>query len=358
MVGMSRGITSWCKRALRKAFFAPQYALRRSILRNRSAQNLKKIDSNPIPIAPHEIRLYMTVRNESLRLPFMLRYYFSRGVDRIFVVDNNSSDSTADIVLSEKNTHLFLTKEVHATQAYRIDLLLHRYGIGHWCLIVDADEALIYPYSETLALRELCGFLDQESADAMDCLLLDMYPGVPLTEVKYERGSDPLLTAPWFDKSPYTTGCKGPLYIGEESILYEGAERMFGGMRKRVFGVNACLSKFPLIKFNARMFLSQGTHFVQNARPSDIRGALLHFKYLQDFAANVKSEVERNQHWHDAVEYKKYLSRLNSSPDFDFYSPFSTRFTNSHQLVALNLMKSSERLSAFAAASQTITSSH
>jgi glycosyltransferase involved in cell wall biosynthesis len=353
---MNSSITSRCKYALRKAIFAPQYALRRSILRNRSARNLKKMDPNPVRIAPHEIRLFMTVRNESLRLPFMMQYYFSRGVDRMFVVDNNSSDNTADIVLSEKNTHLFSTKETHATQGYRIDLLLHRYGIGHWCLVVDADEALIYPFCETLSLRELCGFLDQESSDAMDCLLLDMYPGVPLTDVKYERGSDPLLAAPWFDKSPYTTGCGGPLYIREENIIYEGTERMFGGMRKRVFGVNACVSKFPLIKFNKRMFLSAGAHFLQKARPSDIRGALLHFKYLQDFAANVKREVERNQHWHNAVEYKRYLSRLDSSPELDFHSSSSTRFANSRQLVVLNLMKSSERLNAFAAASQSVTS--
>lgn len=310
---------------------------------------MKKIDPDPVPTAPHEIRLFMTVRNESLRLPYMLRYYLSRGVDRAFIVDNNSSDDTADIALSEKKTHLFFTKELYATQASGIDLLLHRYGAGHWCLVVDADEALIYPYSETLPLRGLCDFLDQESSNAMDCILLDMYPRVPLSEVMYERGADPLLVAPWFDKSPYTTGCKGPLYIHAQDIIYEGAERIFGGMRKRVFGANPCLSKFPLIKFNKSMFLSPGAHFIQGARSSDVRGALLHFKYLHDFAANVKREVEREQHWQNAVEYKKYLSRLNSSPDLDFYSPFSARFTDSHQLVALNLMRSSEKLKAFAA---------
>ncbi len=345
-----------CKRALKKAFFAPQYALRRSISRNKSARNLKEVDPRVIPAAPQEIRLFMTVRNESLRLPFMLRYYFSLGVDRIFVVDNNSSDDTADIIRSEKNTHHFFTDEMHATQAHRIDLLLRRYGVGQWCLVVDADEVLIYPYCETLTLRELCTFLDQESSNAMDCMLLDMYPEGPITEVKYESGSDPLSAAPWFDKSPYTTGCGGPLYIREENIIYEGAERKFGGMRKRVFGVNACLSKFPLVKFNRRMFLSQGTHFVQNARPSDIRGALLHFKYLQDFAANVKKEVKREQHWHNAVEYKKYFSRLNSSSDLNFHSPSSARFTDSRQLIALNLMRSSGKLDAFAGASQSVAS--
>jgi len=353
---MNNEIKSRCKRALKKAFFAPQYALRRSISRSRSAQNMKKVDPNPIPLAAQEIRLFMAVRNESLRLPFMLRYYFSRGVDRIFVVDNNSSDDTADTVLCEKNTHLFFTRDEYAYQPSWIDLLLHRYGIGHWCLIVDADEALIYPHCETVSFSQLCAFLDKEASNVMDCMLLDMYPGVPLTEVNYERGSDPLLTAPWFDKSPYTTGCGGPLYLREENIIYDGEARMFGGMRRRAFGVNPCLGKFPLVKFNNRIFLSRGTHFVQNARPSDIRGALLHFKYLNDFAANVKREVEREQHWHNAIEYKKYLSELQSSPDFDFHSTVSTRFINSHQLVELNLMKSSERLNALAGGSLGVTS--
>jgi hypothetical protein len=39
----------------------------------------------------------MVVRNEALRLPFMLQHYFERGVDRIFVFDNDSTDDTQSI---------------------------------------------------------------------------------------------------------------------------------------------------------------------------------------------------------------------------------------------------------------------
>jgi hypothetical protein len=285
----------------------------------------------------------MVVRNESLRLPFTLEYYFSRGVDRIFVIDNDSSDDTGAIVLSHKNAHLFHTKDKYRYQAYWIDFLLRRYGVGHWCLVVDADEVLIYPFCESLSLRRLCSYLDKERYETLDCVLLDMYPDMPLDEAVYKRGTDPLLVAPWFDRGPYAPGMRGPRYFDEQQIIYEGPERLFGGVRQRVFGCsNACLSKFPLLKFTKSMFLSPGTHFIEGAFAADIRGALLHFKYLNDFSGRVREEVVREEHWQKATEYKDYLRTLNDSPHINLCSSSSERFVDTNQLVSLGIMKTSD----------------
>lgn len=338
----------------KKTCYRSWYSLNRWLSRVRSAAKIKKIDAIPVPHRPGEIRAFMVVRNESLRLPFMLRNCFSRGIDRIFVIDNDSSDDTASIILHEKNTHLFSIRDRYAYQAYWIDLLLRRYGIGHWCLVVDADEALIYPHFEELTLRDFCSFLDSEQFNALDCILLDMYPRGPLNRFHYMRGTDPLLVAPWFDTDSYTKACKGPLYIHEQKLIYEGVERTFGGMRKRVFGANPCLSKIPLIKFSKSMFLSPGTHFAQGARVPDIRGALLHFKYLHDFSKNVEQEAVRGQHWQNAKEYKQYWEVLNCSSELEFWAPSSTRFAGSQQLVALGIMKSSDTLDTFAGQVQSL----
>jgi hypothetical protein len=290
----------------------------------------------------------MVVRNESLRLPFILEYYFSRGVDRIFVIDNDSSDDTASIVLSNKNAHLFHTRDKYRDQGYWIDFLLRRYGVGHWCLVVDADEVLVYPCCESIALRQLCSFLDKEHFETLDCVLLDMYPDAPLDAVAYKRGTDPLLVTPWFDRSSYVSGMGGPLYIDEQQIIYEGPERLFGGVRKRVFGCSdACLSKFPLIKFSKSMFVSPGTHFIEGAHAAHIRGALLHFKYLDDFSERVREEVAREEHWRKATEYKEYLRTLNDFPDINLCSSSSARFVDSNQLVSLGIMKTSETFDMF-----------
>jgi Glycosyl transferase family 2 len=282
----------------------------------------------------------MAARNESLRLPFVLDYYLSIGVDRLFIIDNDSSDGTDSLILSKSNAHLFFTNDQYARQAYWIDFLLRSYGVGHWCLVVDADELLVYPHCEEVSLRRLCQFLDGESSNAMDAVLLDMYPGVPLDSIEYQPGTNPLQVAPWFDAASYSTGMSGPLFLDEHSIVYEGPARVFGGVRQRVFGMRPCISKFPLVKFDRSMFLSAGAHFIHHARSSEIRGALLHFKYLNDFSENVKREAKREAHWRNAAEYKRYLTGLNQSPDLNLHSTVSRRFTSSQQLVTMGIMKS------------------
>jgi hypothetical protein len=337
------------KQELRHAIYLYKFAVKRSLARRKAARQISRIDNRNIPLVPGtEIRGFMIVRNESLRLPFILKYYFSLGVDRIFVLDNDSSDDTRSIVLSFENTHLFHTKDIYAHQGTWMDLLLRRYGGGCWCLVVDADEMLIYPDFETVSLRQLCNFLDQESFDALDCVLLDMYPDRPLTEIKYEQGTDPLQIAPWFDRSSYGEGYVGRHYLHDQSIFYEGPSRLFGGVRKRVFDANPCVSKVPLVRFDNSMFLSPGTHFIQGARVADLRGALLHFKYLDDFLQNVKQEVARGQRsFGNDLEYNRYLTVLSRFPNLCLRADVSVEFTESTQLVNFGIMKRSQAFDAF-----------
>lgn len=324
------------------------YALLRAIRRKNAASVVKSAGSPMPPNIPEEIRAFMVVRNESLRLPFILDYYLSIGVDRFFVIDNNSTDDTARIVTSYPKTHPFFTADNYANQGYWIDLLLRRYGIGHWCLIIDADELFIYPKYETVTLKQLCSYLEEKSVNAMDCVLLDMYPATSLTQVHYKPGADPLLIASWFDLPSYTERVTQPAYIKEATIYYEGPARLYGGMRKRVFDVDSCLSKFPLVKFDKSMFLSPGTHFIQNARISNLRGALLHFKFLQDFSENVEREVARGQHYQNATEYKGYAVKPDYCSDIPLTGSLSEKFDGSDQLVTFGIMKSPKEFELFA----------
>src|SRR6516165_11376213 len=334
--------TKW-REALRRRIYLPKIAAKRFLARQAAARKIKRIDDRGIPLTRTEIRAFMIVRNEALRLPFMLRHYFERGVDRIFVLDNDSTDDTRSIALSFDNTHLFYTKDVYTRAGAWVDLLLRRYGNGCWCFVLDADEMIVYPDFEVVSLRELCNFLDRESFDALDCVLLDMYPDRPLNEIKYTQGTDPLQIASWFDKPSYTGFGAGPWYSHEWNILHQGPLRFSGGMRERVFGVRACVSKVPLVKFQNSIFLSLGTHLIQGARVADLRGALLHFKFMDDFAANVQREIAREQYWNNAKEYKDYGAVLSRDPSLNFTSPISEKFVSSSQLVTLGVMKTSTK---------------
>jgi len=221
--------------------------------------------------------------------------------------------------------------------------------MGHWCIVVDADELLIYPHCEILSLRKLCAFLDQEGYTALDTFLVDIYPGKPLHAVNYTEGSNPLLTASYIDPAPYHE-LKLPSsknLLTDQDVLYKGIGRMCGGMRKRVFGIESCLSKFALVKFKRGMFLSVGTHFIEGASVAEVRGGLLHFKFLNDFHERVIEESKRGEYWRNAVEYRHYLKKLNQNPAISLHYSGSVKFIDSNQLVDLGLMKDSNKLDSF-----------
>lgn len=323
---------------LRLALLRRRFRLTRRLRTFIAGRTLERIDDRAIPGNDGELRMFVTVRNESLRLPYLLRSYFSRGVDRVFLVDNASTDNTLDIALSHVGVHVFRTEDHYRNQGYWIDSLLRRYGVGGWSLVVDADEILQFPDCDSVSLKEFCRLLDSRGADALDAVLLDMYPERPLDEEEYIAGMDPLEVAPWFDPGPYAA----PSYLfyafPDICILYSGPARLTGGMRSRVFGLSPCISKFPLVRFRPNMFLSAGAHYIEGASIAQMRGALLHFKYLPDFCRNVRIEAERGAHWNNAVEYKRYLAKVNAGKPLRLHSDTSMRYFSPRQLVELGIM--------------------
>jgi len=312
--------------------------------RFRSRLRIHKIDSSPVPDDPGEIRLFVVVRNESLRLPYLFEYYFDRGVDRAFVIDNGSTDDTVSFLHSQKNTHIFHTGESYKYHGDWIDFLLHRYGVGNWCVVVDADELLVYPHWEKLSLRGLSDFLGRQGYSAMHCLLLDMYSDRPIGQTSYKRSDNPLLICPFFDPDSHKRIAITPLPRSSQ------ASKFIYGVRKRVFGIDVCLSKFPLVRFKPDMFLLEGTHFIEKASIADIEGVSLHFKYFNDFHPRVTEEARRGEHWDNAAEYKVYVKKIKQNPKLSIYYSKSLQFTGSEQLLDLGIMKTSADLDAFAEA--------
>jgi hypothetical protein len=75
---------------------------------------LQRLDAHPIHDTPGEIRAFLTVRNEALRLPSTRRHHRALGVDRFFVVDNGSTDGTLDLLANETDVHVFATADSYA----------------------------------------------------------------------------------------------------------------------------------------------------------------------------------------------------------------------------------------------------
>jgi hypothetical protein len=298
--------------------------------------SMKRLDDRPVPDIPGEIRAFLTVRDEALRLPDNLRHHRERRVGRFFIVDNGSTDGTVEFLLQQPDVHLFSTQASFAASGFGmawLNPLLDQYGDGHWTLTVDADELLVYPGFETVALPRVCRHLDALGAQAVFCLLLDMYADAPLGGIGYASGQSLLQTCPWFDRAPYRAVPAG---------LFPNVQ-MYGGMRERVFGFSGAphpptISKVPLVRWTTGMRFLLCTHALSPVRLAQMTGALLHFKFLDDFHARVDKEVLRGEHIGGAAEYRVYAEILRRGGALNLRNQQSVSFRDSRQLVEFGLM--------------------
>ena len=305
---------------------------------------MKRLDNRAIPAAPGEIRAFIVARDEMSRLPENLRHHRALGVDRFFVVDNGSTDGTLDFLLAQGDAHVFATSESYAESRFGLvwlNELLAEHGVGHWTLTVDADEWLAYPRFETIGLKALCARLDATGAEGLFCLLLDMYARGPISGATPAPGQSPLDVCPWFDLDGYR-------FVRAEHFPHLQA---YGGVRERVFTSLGALaphpptiSKIPLVKWRADRRFLLSAHALTPTPLAKTTGALLHFKFLSDFAQRVEKEVARGEHFGGAVEYRAYAEILARDGDLVFWNARSRRWTGADDLVALGLMASDEGL--------------
>lgn len=314
--------------------------LARAVLRRRQ---LAVVEDRTRLIRPDEILLFCTLRNERLRLPFFLSYYREMGVGHFLFVDNGSDDGSREYLAMQGDVSVWSTQASYRQARFGMDwltLLQRRHGHNHWCLTVDADEFLVYPFCETRPLRALTDWLDLSQVRSFSTLLLDMYPKGDPGLQPYVEGQNPFDLAAWFDSGNYSISRNdryGNLWIQ-------------GGPRARVFFADKpasapALNKIPLVKWNRRyayvnsthMLLPRGLNLVYDGWGGEkASGVLLHAKFLDTFAAKAEEEITRRQHFADSVEYRAYRETLRSQPDL--WCRLSEKYINWRQLEILGLM--------------------
>lgn len=307
----------------------------RWVRRKTAWAGMRRVDTRPLPAwNPGEVWMIVVCRNEALRLPFMLKYHFDLGVSRVLLVDNDSTDGTRDLAAADPRIHVWTSKERYKGPLYWQEPLLRRFAVGRWCLVLDADELFVYPQMDRLKLPDLAVELEAEGAAALHCLFIEMFAREPIGRIDYRPGDDLRSAASWFDADGYVQKKYHPVFDGEapDSIY-------MGGTRGRVFNEEFGCSKYPFFKYAPGLFLRRGLHTIEGATISQAQGAILHFKYLQDFKEKAFREAARGVYWNASAEYKAYAERFRKEGDFSLWHPGAQQYEGIQQLVALGLMK-------------------
>jgi hypothetical protein len=308
----------------------------------RKGRELTAVHDRTAQIAPCDILLFCTFRNEDIRLPFFLDYYRKLGVNHFLLIDNGSDDGGAAYVADQPDVSLWKTAAHYGKSRYGMDWLTYlqgRYAHGHWALTVDVDEFFVYPFCDTRPVRALADWLEASEVRSFGTMLLDMYPKGRVGDAVYHRGEDPFKLSNWFDPGNYT------LKLND---FYRNLW-IQGGPRARVFFAAKprqapALNKIPFVKWDreftyvssTHMLLPRGLNLVYGQNGGEkTSGILLHAKFLNTFGPRANQEASRAEHYSAAREYKSYVGE---DEDPEIWCPWSEKYLNWRQLEALGLM--------------------
>ena len=305
--------------------------------------SLRPVSDRTAQIRPGDVLLFSTLRDEYVRLPYFLQYYRDLGIAHFLIVDNDSSDGGTEYLARQPDVSLWTTKASYKRSRFGVDWLnwlQSRYGHGHWTLVVDPDEFLVYPFCDTRPIRALTDWLDSSAVKSFGAMLLDMYPKGRLDAVPYRAGQDPMEIAAWFDPGNYMI---------EKNRLY-GNLWIQGGPRARMFFADRpkkapALNKTPLVRWDRRYAYDSSTHMLlprglnltyDEWGGEKASGILLHAKFLDTFTAKAEEELSRAQHYSGSMEYKAYAARVRDNPEL--WCKWSEKYINWRQLEILGLM--------------------
>ncbi len=277
-------------------------------------------------------------RNEEQRLPIFIKHYQKLGVKSIHIIDNNSSDKTAEIARSYASVTLWkadasFERAAHG-QAWR-GAIVRRHGIGHWVLNLDADELFVYDEMDVKNISHVQDWLISAGIERLYTPMIDIYTDLPLNEGCIIDDKMRLL----FD-GKIKDG--RPPYARQQSLY--GAD-LVGGPRSRMMASigetsTPWLSKYALARWDAATaYANHHYPYPFDRNPKHYFAALLHLKLLGDFPSRVKNAVIEKQYWNEAADYKSYQRWLTSSLDNKLASDdYSVEYIGPQSLIAAGII--------------------
>ncbi|TPE52663.1 glycosyltransferase family 2 protein [Amaricoccus solimangrovi] len=272
------------------------------------------------------LSLCAIVHDEMFFLPAFLEHYRRLGVARFVILDDASTDGTADF-LAEQEDCMVVTSPVRyfedvgghrAVHAWRQELM-DRFCRDRWAIFADADEFLVPPPGHTLA--GVIAGLEAKGSDAIGGIMIDVYPAT-VGEILADRPFDP--DGPWFfDAAPHLLSLPGVtkpvwIYRGARARLFaengarpnRDAGRMLAaklGLERFVKANN--LGKVPLARWRAGTRWD-GSHRIAPAPSTRDMLAILHFKFTADLGRKIGYALETGGYSGGSRQYRQLAELL------------------------------------------------
>jgi hypothetical protein len=296
--------------------------------------------------SPESLTVGCLVRNGEMHIEDFLKHHFQLGANHIVLLDNNSTDST--IFLTQKFPDITVLKTKLPFKSHKLLLkkyLYDRYGKKGWFLIVDIDERFDFPGSDQITLRNFLRYLNQNGFTAVMAQMLELFPQ---SSIEYWPTAISLLRQDciWYDHSQLTAS-EYPAFLNNQ--LANPTMHLYkGGIRKKIFGVDALLTKHPLLyrQGGAKLSLAS-SHWCHHSTIADVSCVLYHYKFDGQFYQKSTWAAQSENYYQASAEYKAYLHVLEAKPNLRLIQSTSRRFTSLIPLIQDDFLSASAQYDRF-----------
>ena len=283
-----------------------------------------------ISASSEEFLVVCLVRDGAVYLQEFLRHYRELGARHIILLDNGSTDGTADLVADAPDVTVLRTLAPYKFYKDAMKrFLVTRFGRRNWVLCVDIDELFDYPFRSTMNTRRLLKYLNRSGYTAVTAQLLDLFPKGPIAG---GVGSSWRLDHRFYDLSDLEKLDYNAVYAGQNQAPDVGLKVIYGGIRSSKFQVRPLLTKHPLL-YPSRGIKYLHAHHVSGACVADISAVLLHYKYVGDFANYIKRIVKEESFSMGSREYKEYLRVIESDAGLELHTSQAREFSTVEDLI-------------------------
>jgi hypothetical protein len=294
------------------ALAAPGLFVRLEVADRAAGRRLRPVQDRTDRIGSRDILLVTCLGGEPAFLPAFVAHYRGLGVGHFLMVDTGAGPGLAAWAEAQPDLSLWRgeAETPQLAARWRNDLL-RRFGRGRWCLSVDPDEFLVYPYMAVRDLAALAQFLEDDWRICMHAVVIEAYGDRPAGGIEADeiRGdADPFALFPFFDRDGYV-----------QSVGWGNATRVQGGPYLRTHfhdwpGEAPALNRIPFIRWQR------------------------HFHYRLGLREAYPRRLNR-AHALGQVSLSAALFRFARDGEAALYAPgISSRYEGPEQLVELGLM--------------------